>query len=109
MKVASENENVLPFPKPWPLFEGFGDSSLKFQIRFWVNFDQGMTVKSQVAMNIYDALAEAGIQIPFPQTDLHVKSFDPTIQKTVFPFSKESIKKTTSKKPGKPKKPEDTE
>ena len=109
VKVASENEHVLPFPKPWPLFEGFGDSSLKFQIRFWVNFDQGMTVKSQVAMNIYDALADAGIQIPFPQTDLHVKSFDPTIQKTIFPFSKEQIKKTPGRKPGKPKKQEDTE
>ncbi len=108
-KVASENENVLPFPKPWPLFEGFGDSSLNFKIRFWVNFDQGMTVKSQVAMNIYDALADAGFQIPFPQTDLHVKSFDPTIQKTIFPFSKEQIKKTPGRKPGRSKKQEDTE
>lgn len=107
--VASENENVLPFPKPWPLFEGFGESSLNFQIRFWVNFDQGMTVKSQVAMSIYDALADAGFQIPFPQTDLHVKSFDPTVQKTVFPFSKESTNKPARKKPGRPKKQEDTE
>lgn len=108
-KVASENENVLPLPKPWPLFEGFGDSSLKFSLRFWVNFDSGMTVKSQVAMSIYDALAEAGIQIPFPQTDLHVKSFDPTIQKTVFPFSKELSKKPATKKPGRTKKQEDPE
>jgi len=105
--VTSKNENVLPFPKPWPLFEGFGESSLNFRILFWVNFDQGMTVKSKVAMDIYDALADAGIQIPFPQTDLHVKSFDPTIQKTVFPFSKEQIKKTPGRKPGKPKKQED--
>jgi len=105
--VTSKNENVLPFPKPWPLFEGFGESSLNFRILFWVNFDQGMTVKSKVAMDIYDALADAGIQIPFPQTDLHVKSFDPTIQKTVFPFSKEQIKKTPGRKPGRPKKQED--
>jgi small-conductance mechanosensitive channel len=108
-KVASENENVVPFPKPWPLFEGFGDSSLNFSIRFWVNFDQGMTVQSQVAMAIYDALADAGIQIPFPQQDLHVKSMDPTIQKTIYPFSKEQLKKTTGKKPGRPKKQEDPE
>ncbi len=109
-KVASEDPDVLLLPKPWPLFEGFGDSSLKFSIRFWVNFDTGMTVKSRVAMSIYDALGEAGIQIPFPQTDLHVKSFDPTVQKTIFPFSKEQLKKTPGRKPTKPniaKDPED--
>jgi small-conductance mechanosensitive channel len=105
--VASENEHVIPYPKPWPLFEGFGDSSLNFRILFWVNFDQGLTIQSEVAMAIYDALDEAGIQIPFPQTDLHVKSFDPTVQKTIFPFSKEQLKKTPGRIPRKPKKDED--
>jgi small-conductance mechanosensitive channel len=108
-KVAERNENVLPFPKPWPLFEGFGDSSLNFRILFWVNFDQGLTIQSEVAMAIYDALDEAGIQIPFPQTDLHVKSFDPTVQKTIFPFSKDQLKKTPGRKPGRPKKEDDLE
>ena len=106
-KVVSENENVLPYPKPWPLFEGFGESSLNFRILFWVNFDSGLTVQSEVAMNIYDALADAGIQIPFPQTDLHVKSFDPTIQKTIFPFVKDQSKKSSGRKPGRPGKKEE--
>lgn len=102
-KVASENKNVLSNPKPWPIFEGFGDSSLNFLIRFWVNFDRGVTIQSEVAMEIYDALADEGITIPFPQTDLHVKSFDPTIQKTVFPFTKEKSEKVQAKKPSRPK------
>ena len=107
-KVADKNEKVLPFPKPWPIFEGFGDSSLNFAIRFWVNFDQGVTIQSEVAMEIYDALEEAGITIPFPQTDLHVKSFDPTIQKTVFPFSKDQKKKAPGRKSGRTEKQDDT-
>ncbi|MCD4682563.1 MAG: mechanosensitive ion channel [Bacteroidales bacterium] len=96
--TVKANENVLPNPKPWPIFEGFGDSSLDFRIMFWVEFDRGMTIQSEVAMNIYDAFAEAGIQIPFPQTDLHVKSFDPTDQKTVFPLSKKQVKRNPNTK-----------
>ncbi|MCD4665484.1 MAG: mechanosensitive ion channel [Bacteroidales bacterium] len=84
-KIATDHPAVLKNPKPWATFEGFGESSLNFKVRFWVSFDIGMTVKSEVAMGIYDALQEAGIQIPFPQQDLHIKSFDPTVQKTVFP------------------------
>ena len=85
-KVAGSHPDVLPNPKPWPLFVGFGDSSLQFRVLFWASFDSGMTIASEVAMMIYDALIEKGIQIPFPQTDLHVKSFDPTVQKTIMPF-----------------------
>ncbi|OQX78789.1 MAG: hypothetical protein B6D61_04710 [Bacteroidetes bacterium 4484_249] len=84
-KIATDHPAVLKNPKPWATFEGFGESSLNFKVRFWVSFDIGLTVKSEVAMGIYDALQEAGIEIPFPQQDLHIKSFDPTIQKTVFP------------------------
>ena len=84
-KVAEGHPNVLQVPAPWALFDGFGDSSLNFRIRIWTAMDVGMTTKSDVAMGIYDALAEAGIEIPFPQQDLHVKSFDPTVQEIIFP------------------------
>ena len=83
--VASDHPSVIKNPGVWATFEGFGASSLNFKVRFWVSFDIGLTVKSEVAMNIYDAFEEAGIRIPFPQQDLHIKSFDPTIQKTIVP------------------------
>ena len=76
LKTANEHTNVLETPAPWATFEGFGDSSLNFKIRFWVPFDIGMTTRSQVAMSIYDALADAGINIPFPQQDVYIKSID---------------------------------
>ena len=84
-KVGEDNPNVLQIPAPWALFEGFGDSSLNFRLRIWTAMDVGLTTKSEVAMSIYDALNEAGIEIPFPQQDLHVKSFDPSIQEIIVP------------------------
>lgn len=83
--VATDHPSVIKNPGVWATFEGFGESSLNFKVRFWVSFDIGLTVKSEVAMSIYDAFEEAGIRIPFPQQDLHIKSFDPTVQKTIFP------------------------
>jgi small-conductance mechanosensitive channel len=91
-KVAGDHVNVLESPAPWATFEGFGDSSLDFKIRFWVPFDIGVTVKSQVAMSIYDALAEAGINIPFPQQDIYIKA----VEDNSLDISKQ--KRTTSKK-----------
>ncbi len=67
MRVASEYEKTLKYPKPMVLFTEFGDSSLNFLVMFWTTFDDGFTAGSEVAMNIYDALEEAGIEIPFPQ------------------------------------------
>lgn len=101
-RVAGEHPEVLDFPKPWPLFDGFGDSSLKFRVLFWVDFDRRLSVTSEVAMNIYDALEEAGIHIPFPQQDLHIKSFDPTVQEIVFPGKPVTKKpaRAPRKKPG---------
>ena len=91
-KVAGDHPNVLQVPAPWALFEGFGDSALNFRIRIWTAMDVGLTTKSDVAMGIYDALLDAGIEIPFPQQDLHVKSFDPTVQEIIFPGSSKKKK-----------------
>jgi small-conductance mechanosensitive channel len=73
--VAAGHDKVLSDPAPWPLFKGFGDSSLDFELRFWVlQFDDGMQVASDVTVALGRALAEAHIEIPFPQRDLHFKS-----------------------------------
>ncbi len=91
-KVAESHPNVLQVPAPWILFDGFGDSALNFRVRIWTAMDVGLTTKSEVAIGFYDALMEAGIEIPFPQRDLHIKSFDPTIQHTQYPGSKKHKK-----------------
>jgi len=74
--AANDHVNVLDTPAPWATFDGFGESSLDFKIRFWAPLDIGMTTMSQVAMSIYDALEKAGINIPFPQQDIYIKSIE---------------------------------
>ena len=75
--VAEEHPDVLGRPKePLTLFKGFGDSSLDFQLRFWTTSQNWHLITSQVNVAVHDALKEAGIAIPFPQRDLHVRSLD---------------------------------
>lgn len=73
--------DVATDPKPVAIFLGFGDSALSFEVRLWVRrFDLGPTVKSEANTAFARVLGEAGIEIPFPQRDLHVRSVDPEVR-----------------------------
>ena len=78
LKVAEENDDVAKtnyLPEPRVLFREFGDSSLNFELRvFLLNVDSRLSVISDLNFAIDKAFREAGIEIPFPQRDLHVKS-----------------------------------
>ena len=69
-----KNEVVQKDPAPFARFRGFGDSALNFTLYAWVDFEEGIALTSDILSSVYDALEEAGIQIPFPQRDLHVRS-----------------------------------
>jgi len=87
-----KNENALKDPAPQALFSEFGDSSLNFKLRFWVNFDVALSTKSLVSIGVYNEFAKEGIEIPFPQRDLHIKNI-PGIQETDSPASESTAKK----------------
>ena len=74
VEVAKGHPEVMKDPEPFVMFLGFGDSSLDFKLMFWVFFDMGFTVRTQVMVAITRAFKERGIEIPFPQRDLHLKS-----------------------------------
>ncbi len=75
-ELAIEVERVLKSPAPRCNLMEFGDSSVNFDLRFWINDAANGTanVRSDVLMSIWDYLAEEGIEIPFPQRDLHIKT-----------------------------------
>jgi potassium efflux system protein len=81
-EVARENETVLDDPEPLAIFSGFGDSSLDFELRCWIpRFEEGFTMRTQLLTAVNARLREAGIEIPFPQRDLHLRSVDdPAVQ-----------------------------
>jgi len=71
---------VLTEPAPMALFVGFGDSSLDFELRIWVQeLRMRLEVKSTLLAEIDRRFRMEGIEIPFPQRDLHVRSVDPAV------------------------------
>lgn len=75
LEVASHHGKVLESPKPYAAFMEFGDSALLFQLRVWVSDpDHWITTRSEINVGVNTALAEAGIEVPFPQRDLHFRS-----------------------------------
>jgi small-conductance mechanosensitive channel len=71
--IASEQKGVLKNPKPFVLFEDFGDSALLFSINFFINDSYGdPKIKSAMRYIIDAKFREHNISIPFPQRDVHV-------------------------------------
>ncbi|MEO1882332.1 MAG: mechanosensitive ion channel domain-containing protein [Methyloprofundus sp.] len=66
---------VLKDPEPSIYFIGFGDSSLDFTIRIYVQeLSHRMQVIHDIHIRLIEALRKADIEIPFPQRDLHIRS-----------------------------------
>jgi potassium efflux system protein len=67
-------DNVLPDPSPKVQFLKFGDWSLDFRLLVWTNRPRLHTqIRSDINYRIEKLFREAGIEIPFPQTDLHLR------------------------------------
>ncbi len=78
--VAKANPKVIPDPEPRAYFENFGDSSLDFKLRAWIDADSSTTIhsiRSEIAVAVQQALDDAGIGVPFPQRDLRLVSVPP--------------------------------
>jgi len=77
-EVALGTPGITPEPVPAIVFKGFGPSSLDFGIRAWTNdFGDWVTIRTEMTARVCEALAREGIEIPFPQQTLHLRSVDP--------------------------------
>jgi potassium efflux system protein len=78
--VAESYPGVLRERPPEAFFLGFGESALNFELRFWsARQDTWFQLQSAVAVGVANALQKAGIEIPFPQRDLHLRTVDASI------------------------------
>lgn len=75
LEVAAQDKAILREPLPEVIFEAFGDSSLKFFLWVWTesHADRPNIFRSELNFAIHEALQEAGIKIPFPQMDVHLR------------------------------------
>lgn len=75
VKTARDNAFVLADPAPMATFEGFGDSSLSFVLRCYLpNLENRMSVVHDLHAKIHDRCRDEGIDIAFPQLDLHIRT-----------------------------------
>ena len=77
LRIAREQPLVIQdssaIPNPYVLFLSFGDSSLNFELRAYIrDVGERLSVLSDINFAIDAAFREAGIQIPFPQRDVHI-------------------------------------
>jgi len=74
LHCADRRDEVLKIPSPTVVFRDFGDSALIFELRFFIRqADYMLITASDLRFDIADAFSNAGIVIPFPQRDIHVK------------------------------------
>lgn len=81
MQVLQDHKEVIATPEPMVNFIEMGDSSLNFQLYFWVaSSKEWIRIRSEVVFNVFDKLKENNIEIPFPQRDLNIRNFEPEVK-----------------------------
>ncbi len=75
LKAATGHPRVLKDPAPASRVMSFADNGITLELRFWIRDPEGgiNNVRSDLHLAIWDLFSEAGITIPYPQRDVHMK------------------------------------
>jgi len=77
LTVAGDNPDVLKTPEPVVTLDEFSPASINFTLYAFVgDINKAGSIRTQLSMAILDAFAEAGIEIPYGQTDVAVRKMD---------------------------------
>ena len=73
-EAAREESRILENPPPNVLVKGFGDSSVDIEIRIWIRDPKNgvSNIKSAILLRVWDKFHEHGVEIPYPQRDVHL-------------------------------------
>ena len=76
IEAATAAERVLKSPAPTVWLRGFGDSSVDHEILAWINDPEAGVgnVQSDILNRLWLLFQEHGIEIPYPQSDVHIRS-----------------------------------
>lgn len=78
LKVAEDNPEVLDKPEPSALFLGFGNNSLNFELRVFIDDPmKRFDIMDKRHLTIDDAFRKADVTIAFPQRDMHLDQIGP--------------------------------
>jgi small-conductance mechanosensitive channel len=72
--AAKRNSGILEYPAPYVRFEEYGESSLNFNLQVWTDqfSDKPKILRSELYYDVFRSFREHGIEIPFPQRDVHI-------------------------------------
>ncbi|NPA76081.1 MAG: mechanosensitive ion channel family protein [Euryarchaeota archaeon] len=74
MDIMKSHKLVVKEPEPAVAITELADSSINLQLRPWSKTEDYWTVKGEITKAIYDAYRKEGIEIPFPQLDVHMRN-----------------------------------
>lgn len=74
LEIAHQIKHVLKKPKPDVMFDDHGDSALIFTLRYWTTVDYYYITSTDIRFAIDRMFKERGIEIAFPQRDIHIRS-----------------------------------
>jgi small-conductance mechanosensitive channel len=75
LEAVKDNPLVLKIPDPQVVFSGFGESSLDFRLMVWItDVNSRLRAQTEILQEIDRRFRELGIEIPFPQRDLHLRT-----------------------------------
>ncbi len=75
LQLLNKHEDVAQDPQPSIFFIDMGNSALVFRLLFWTNqYGKWYSIRSNMMYEVFRTLKEAGIEIPYDQLDLHIRS-----------------------------------
>jgi potassium efflux system protein len=75
LQIVKEHPRILEEPAPMVHFMEFGDNALQFEIRLYIaGLEHNLDVNNDIRMTITERFSEAGIEIAYPQRDIHIRS-----------------------------------
>lgn len=78
LEAARETEHVLTDPKPIVVFDAFGDNALALELRVYLpSMENWLNTRTALHDVIYHKFQQAGIEISFPQRDVHLDTTAP--------------------------------
>lgn len=77
-EIVNEHSKVLKDPAPFVIFKNFGDDALEFEIYYWFELrtSSGLKISSDLRHHIAAVFNKEGINIPYPQRDIHIINDD---------------------------------
>jgi len=77
LEVANAHPHVLSNPAPFVYFDDFADSSLNFTLYVYLeNVNRSFSARTDLRIAVLKAFREKGVEIPYPQTDVHLRDLD---------------------------------